>query len=211
MLAWNQGLFLWLNASGHPDRAVVMIAAFSAQALVYFALAIVAGLWVWGRPSQRGALLAVVIAAALALGVNQLLGLLWYEPRPFMAGVGHTLLAHVPENSFPSDHATLVWALSAGLIVSGASVPAGIVVGAMGAMIAWARIYLGVHFPIDMAASAAVAVVAGALAAASQRFVDHWLLPIVQDVYERALEGLGLPVALFPRRKALHRPRRQGQ
>ena len=200
MLAWNQWLFLWLNASGHPDRLVVLIAEFSAQALVYAAIAVVTGLWIWGRPSRRGALLATVIAAALVLGVNQLLGLLWFEPRPFMVGLGHTLLAHIPENSFPSDHATLVWALGAGLIATGASVPAGFVVGAIGLMIAWARIYLGLHFPIDMVASAVVAAFGAVLARVLQRLIERTLLPIIEDIYERMLGILNLSIVVFPRR-----------
>lgn len=200
MLALNHRLFLALNASGHPERFVVWAADFAAQYLIYGVLAIVVGLWIWGRPSRRGALLAVVVAAALALGVNQLLGLMWYEPRPFMIGLGHSLLAHVPENSFPSDHATLVWALGAGLVATGASLTAGIVVGAAGLMIAWARVYLGLHFPIDMATSAIIAVPAGFAAWALQRPVDRILLPVVEGTYERALGILKLPAGLLPRR-----------
>jgi undecaprenyl-diphosphatase len=200
MLAWNRWLFLSLNASDRPDPLAVLTADFAAQALVFVALVVAAGLWIWGSPSRRGAVLAVAIAAAIALGVNQLLGLLWFEPRPFMIDLGHTLLAHVPENSFPSDHATLVWALGAGLIATGASVPGGAVVTAIGLAIAWARIYLGLHFPIDMATSGLVAACGGALARASQPPVERMLLPVTEAIYERALRLLGLPAAVFPRR-----------
>jgi undecaprenyl-diphosphatase len=200
MLAWNRWLFLTVNASGHPDPLAVLTADFAAQALVFVALAVAAGFWIWGNPSRRGALLAVAIAAAVALGVNQLLGLFWFEPRPFMIGLGHTLLAHVPENSFPSDHATLVWTLGAGLIMTGATAPGGIVVTAIGLTIAWARIYLGLHFPIDMATSALVAACGGAFARVLQSPTERWLLPVAEAIYERALRMLGLPAAVFPRR-----------
>jgi len=200
MLAWNRWLFLSLNASAHPDRAVVLTADFAAQALVFVALVVAAGFWIWGNPARRGALLAVAIAAAVALGVNQLLGLFWFEPRPFMIGLGHTLLAHVPENSFPSDHATLVWTLGAGLIATGATAPGGIVVTAIGLTIAWARIYLGVHFPIDMATSALVAACGGAFARVLQSPTERRLLPVAEAIYERVLRMLGLPAAVFPRR-----------
>jgi undecaprenyl-diphosphatase len=200
MLAWNRWLFLSLNASGHPDPVIVLTADLAAQALVFVALAVTAGFWIWGNPSRRGALLAVAVAAALALGINQVLGLFWFEPRPFMIGLGHTLLAHVPENSFPSDHATLVWALGAGLIATGASMSGGAIITSIGLMIAWARVYLGLHFPIDMATSALVAACGGVFARALRAPVERMLLPVIETVYERALQLVGVPDALFPRR-----------
>jgi len=106
---------------------------------------------------------------------------------------------------------SLVWALGAGLIATGASAPAGFVVAAIGLAVAWARIYLGLHYPIDMAASAAVAAFGAVIACALRQFVERTLLPIIEGIYERALRILGLSAALFPRRDGLHRDRRQGQ
>jgi len=59
-----------------------------------------------GGRDARDTLLATAIGVCLALGINQLLGLLWYEPRPFIIGLGYTLAVHAVENSFSSDHAT---------------------------------------------------------------------------------------------------------
>lgn len=54
-------------------------------------------------------------------GINLLLGLVWFEPRPFMVGIGHTWLDHLADNGFPSDHATLAWSLGLRLALTGAS------------------------------------------------------------------------------------------
>jgi hypothetical protein len=51
--------------------------------------------------------LHAVAGVSAAVGINQLLGTLWYEPRPFATGLGRTLIQHAPDNSFPSDHVAL--------------------------------------------------------------------------------------------------------
>ncbi len=195
----SEHLFLAINASAHPDPVKATIAEVAAAWLIYAAAVLVAALWVWGRPSARGALLATVVAVSIALGVNQLLGLLWFEPRPFMIGLGHTLVFHVRDNSFPSDHATFLWSLGFGLIVTGAARGWGVLVCLCGLLIAWARVYLGLHFPIDMATSFLVAIAAGALARAALPASEHWLVPVLDHTYEATLRTLHLPPALFPR------------
>ncbi len=155
--------------------------------------------WVWGRPDRRGPLLAVAGGVLIGLGINWGLGLLWFEPRPFMVGLGHTLLAHSPDNSFPSDHATFIWALGAGLIATGAARRTGVVVCLYGVSVAWARVFLGVHFPIDMLASAGVGAVSGGIAVAIRPVVVIRVLPAADRLYEGAVAILHLPPVLIPR------------
>ncbi len=199
LVTLNQYLFLAINASAHPDTVTVGVADVTASWLVYAVVLLAPALWVWGRQSARGALLATVVGVSLALGLNQLLGLLWYEPRPFMIGLGHTLAFHVVENSFPSDHATFLWSFGFGLIVTGATRSWGVLVCLCGLLVAWARIYLGLHFPIDMATSFFVAITGGALAQVALPPSQRWLLPVIDHTYEATLRTLHLPPVLFPR------------
>lgn len=200
MLELNQALFLLLNAPAHPSVWMVGAAAVLANSPVAVAPVLVAALWVWGAPSGRGALIAVAGAVIAAQGVNMALGLLWFEPRPFMVSVGHTLVAHVADNGFPSDHATLVWTLGAGLAVTGAAPRWGTAVCLYGAAVAWSRIWLGVHFPIDMLASASVGVLMGGCSRAVTPVVDWSVLPLVNRAYERTITALHLPARFVPRR-----------
>lgn len=196
---WNQHLFLMLNASADPAGWLVAFACVAANSPDVLVPAVLVGLWIWGPPAQRGALLAVAGGVLVGLGINQGLGALWFEPRPFMAGIGHTWLAHAPDNSFPSDHATFVWSLGAGLIFTGAARRWGTAVCAYGVLVAWSRVYVGVHFPIDMVAAVPVAVVGGGVACLIRPVVTVWVLPVAGRVYEAALPVLHLPPGLFPR------------
>jgi undecaprenyl-diphosphatase len=67
------------------------------------------------------------------------------------------MLAHGPENSFPSDHTTFILTVGFALITTHAAPTWGKLVSISGALVARARIYLGLHFPVDMLASALIA------------------------------------------------------
>src|ERR671927_1677237 len=80
-------------------------------------------------------------------------------PRPFLIGLGHTLIDHRPSSSFPSNHATIFLTYAATLALYGLGRLAATVTG-LALLVAWSRIYLGVHFPFDMLGAAAVSAVA---------------------------------------------------
>ena len=159
MEALNQAVFLYLNAPAHLGPTVLLATSFLAEGLIWL---IPAGLllgWLRGSYATRKAVIEATVAAVLALLFAQLIGMVWVHPRPFMIGMGHTHLVHVADASFPSDHLTLWWTVSFSLITHSGLRAAGALLGLLGIVVAWARIYLGVHVPLDMAGAAGVALV----------------------------------------------------
>lgn len=203
MAGWNQQLFLLINASANPNAWVVELARMIANSPILLGPVLLIALWVWGQPFKRAGLLSVTGGTLVGLGINQVLGFIYFEPRPFMIEFGHTLLVHPPDNSFPSDHATFVWSLGLGLLSTKAARRWGTAVCVYGIAVAWARVYLGVHFPIDMIASGLVAVVAAGFAPISQPLVTSWVLPLADGIYETSLRLLRLPPALVPRQPVI--------
>jgi undecaprenyl-diphosphatase len=196
----NTNLFLLLNAPAAADASTVLVAICAAQGLVYLGAALAAGLWIWGTPAKRGTLLSTGVGLLAASAISLLITLLWYHPRPFVVGIGRSLMAHSPETSFPSDHATFLWTLGLAFAVTGAWRAWGWLLIAMGVATAWARICLGVHFPLDMAGSFAVAAVSAAIVGAIHPLVERRLLPPLDRFYESVLGTLRLPLRVFPRR-----------
>lgn len=198
-MQWNLGLFMLLNASVQPSAGILWAAELAANAPLLLAPALLAGLWTWGAPQRRPALLAVATSLPAGQGLNWLLGQAWYEPRPFMAGTGHSWIEHVADNGFPSDHATLAWGLGCGLMLTGASWRWGIFACAVAILTGWARVFLGVHFPVDVLAAAPVGLAAGLIARLLLPVAAHAARP-VEHVYEGVLRYLPgwLPL---PRRK----------
>lgn len=157
MEAFNESLFSLINAPAHPGAFELAIAMFFAK---YAVLAIPAGFviaWLRGGEATRKALLLATFAVVTGLLTSHLIGAIWPHPRPFAIGLGYTHLEHAADASFPSDHLTLVWAVAFSLLLDSRTRLAGIALAILGLPVAAARIYLGVHFPLDMAGAAAVA------------------------------------------------------
>ena len=196
--AWNQASFLLMTAGLTPDAIALGLAKALAQgAVTLVGLVLILG-WVRGGRPVRFALLDAtasgLLGLSLAVGITQI----YDHPRPFAIGLGQLWIPHAADASFPSDHGTLLFALAASLLISGHRLwAAGFL--ALGLGVAWARIYLGVHFPLDMIGAAAVAVCAAALVRACAPVLRGRIYPVLGQIYEVALVVLHLPARWFPR------------
>lgn len=160
----NHALFLWFNAPEHPSTLLLAIATFFAEYAIW-ALPVIIGFgWLRGNEHTRKILLEATASGLAGLLINQIIGLVWQHPRPFMIDLGHTLIPHAADSSFPSDHLTLLWAVAFSFLMHRSPRLAGMTLALLGLPVAWARIYLGVHFPLDMVGAALVAVLSAWLA-----------------------------------------------
>lgn len=157
---WNRQTFLAWNADLSTPGWKLATAAVTADYLIFLIPLALIAMWCWGGRVQRESALKICLVALVALGINQLVALGFPHPRPAQVGIGHTFIRHAADSSFPSDHATVFAAMSLTLLFASAKSMAGWGFLILGAAVAWARIYLGVHFPIDMLGAVAVVIVA---------------------------------------------------
>lgn len=156
----NLALFLAVNAGSASDGLMPSVARLAAEWPVAISIPVVAVPVLRSKPAQRFDLFRVVAAVLLAMAAAYGIRHFWPQPRPFMIGLGHTLAAHDATPSFPSFHATFLLALGLALVLmSGFRAPGRIILG-LGLVTAWARVYIGVHFPFDMIGALAVAGIA---------------------------------------------------
>ena len=145
-------------------------------------------------------LILTAVAAVIALGLNILLAHLIFEPRPFVSHPKfvHTLIAHAADASFPSDHSAAAFAIATVLLASARVVAqrgvarwlvaAIALIGVLSAVaIAFARVYVGVHYPGDVIVGALCGIVGALIALALTPLLTPLLAPII-----RALGQVGL-------------------
>ena len=176
----NEALFLLINAPASPNAVLLAIAKVLADQAIWLApVALIIG-WFRGSERTRKLMLEATASGLAGLLINQVIGLFWQHPRPFMVGLGNTFIPHAADSSFPSDHLTLLWSIAFSFLMHQRPRFSGVVLALLGLPVAWARIYLGVHFPLDMAGAALVAVSSAYLCFREERwFLDtayRWTL-----------------------------------
>jgi undecaprenyl-diphosphatase len=188
----NHSLFLALNAGAEPSSIVVYFAIAAAKALILLVPLHLTLIWIGGERPVRFVALAALLALVIALLVNGIVGLVADSPRPFVIGLGHTLIEHRPNSSFPSNHATVFFTYAAALRIFGRRTLA-LVFAGIGLVVAWSRIYLGIHYPGDMLGAAVVSLAAAVLSASIMMRLGPALLTRCEAIYDgvtRRLPGL---------------------
>ena len=106
-------------------------------------------------PRRSGAVLATA-AAGLALLANQPIARAVARVRPYSAHPAHAhlLIARSHDPSFPSDHATGAFALAIGIWLYDRTF--GTILLVLAAVLSFARVYVGTHYPGDVVAGALI-------------------------------------------------------
>jgi undecaprenyl-diphosphatase len=157
--------------------------------IVLFAILLLAGWWRARRAGDSRSMAGVLWAGAgclVALGLNQILGSLVGRDRPYaaMADV-HVLIARTSDFSFPSDHAVAVGAVAAGLWLADRRL--GWVAAVLAVLLAASRVYVGAHYPGDVAAGL---VVGAAIVVGGSLLVVPLLRALVDALGRSALRPL---------------------
>lgn len=171
---WNIAVYLHLHATTDSPHWLIMLAAWLAEAPLLAALGLAA--WQLFRRRDGRAAIQMAIAFAMALLIEAVISAVAFHPRPFAAGFGPAWVRHAANNSMPSTHVTLACIMALAFILR-RQLRVGVVLLGLGAMLAWARIYVGIHWPADMvgaviSAGFSVAIAAG-LVRLGMRFLSR--------------------------------------
>jgi undecaprenyl-diphosphatase len=108
-------------------------------------------------PQKRKLMIFGAISLALTFIVAKILNQFINNPRPFVVGNFVPLIPHAPDNGFPSDHMLLVSAIPAIIIYY--SRKYAVLLWIIAIIVGLSRIYVGVHHPLDIEASTAIAII----------------------------------------------------
>jgi membrane-associated phospholipid phosphatase len=169
--------------------------AYASYGVVLFAALLLVGWWL-ARSRGPRAMAAALWAAGgmlLAVAVNQPVVGSVHEARPYTVHPGILVLAHRSTDfSFPSDHAVMAGAVTAGLWL--VSRRLGVVAAVAALVMGFARVYIAAHYPHDvfagLALGAAVVLVGWLLVSRPLTRLVEWLAgtpvrPLLVDDWRR--------------------------
>lgn len=190
--SFNQSLFLLINADPATPAWRIHAAMLVANKLILLVPGVMGAVWLWGKEAERSLMLKALASVAVALAASYLCGALWPHPRPFAIGLGHAFFTHKATSSFPSNHTIIIATFAFALILDRRRAGWGALALAGAVLVGMSRVYLGVHFPLDIAGGLLMAPLAAAVTIPVWRRAGAPLTAVTQDLYRKVL---ALPIA----------------
>ena len=155
-------LLLWLKEFfSHPvlDNIMIFISAMGNKGFIWIAIGLALLLYgFWKKQKQNGGLLVLLSLLANFLACNVVLKPLIDRTRPYYVLDYIPVIPPVGDPSFPSGHTSASFAAATAIYALNRKW--GIVAYVFAAIMGFSRLYLGVHFPTDVAAGALLGIVA---------------------------------------------------
>lgn len=111
----NNSLFYFINATPDSAQWIISLAIFIAKDVINIVPLLAVVLWLWGPRdrvcAQRQLIVKIGIALIISLAVSWTMGHLFPHDRPFVDHIGYNFLHHAADDSFPSDHGTVIFTL----------------------------------------------------------------------------------------------------
>lgn len=159
----NRRIFLFINDFAGKSFLFDWFAFIGAEYLPFVFIVLLIYLWFSNKENSRNNALYATYASLLGLLINFFISLFCLHPRPFMDNIGITLIHHVPETSFPSDHTTFMLSISITLLFLKETKNIGIIFTLLGLLGGGLRVLCGVHYPFDICGSLIVSITSGVI------------------------------------------------
>jgi membrane-associated phospholipid phosphatase len=168
--ALNLALFQWISAGTQPVPWVLVVAKALALWGSWLGVGILA-VAMWLHRADRAYLCAVAVLAGATSLASHAIALALNTPRPFVLGLAPAYIEHAGRGSLPSTHAAVMFMVALAFLLRPGLRRLGVPLLLLATATGWARIYVNVHFPIDIAAGLLLAAAVVSVLAAAQWFL----------------------------------------
>jgi undecaprenyl-diphosphatase len=143
----NETLFLYINSFAGNNHILDLFFIISAKAMPYIFIGI--EVWLYFVAKRKTEAIFAFYSVVLAIIISKTIGVFYYHNRPFVDGLGATLISHKADSSFPSDHTTFLFAIAFSYLFFKLKKLAviSLILAFLGGI---ARVYVGVHYPFDI-------------------------------------------------------------
>ena len=185
----NQNLFLYINSSNESSAFLHQFGIFIAQDLLHIFFILFALLWLWGDNITKKYIAKVIIFTMIGGCISQLISHFFHMPRPFVLGIGHNILPHAPTGSFPSNHMFIFSSIAFSYLFSPYK-QYGITLLFIALLVGWSRVFVGVHFPLDILGGFIIAFLVNYLGLGVWNKYQDKLMIIILKIYHALFKPL---------------------
>ncbi|MGE6343555.1 undecaprenyl-diphosphatase [Bacillus mycoides] len=159
--------FRYINEHVKENIYIDYLMIFFAEYAQYMFILLFMILWLNKKYKNRACVIQAIIACCFAFVLNRIIGLFFYRERPFVSHLNiNQLVEHTANASFPSDHATSAFAIAITVFLYKKRLGKAFLLLAF--LIAFSRVWVGVHYPLD--------VLMGAVLGLVWAFITHYIV-----------------------------------
>ncbi|MBQ4869400.1 undecaprenyl-diphosphatase [Priestia megaterium] len=176
----NYELFKIIHGMAGHNKLLDGFMIFCTNSAIYiFGIALLL-MWIFGNEYYKKSAFYAGVTGLVALCINFLITLVYYEPRPFVTHHVHLLISHAADASFPSDHTTGAFAIAMLIWLRNRKIGGIMILFAL--LTGFSRIWVGHHYPFDVLGSVIVATVIAILIKKITKLVDP-LANLIISIY----------------------------
>lgn len=121
---------------------------FGARFIIFITLLLIFILAIKGTTKEKKALILVLVSIPIIILLIKIIHIFFYEPRPFITYNFTPLFSFNPDASFPSRHASIMAGIAFSYLYYKSKW--GIPLLLLASWVSISRVYVGVHYPIDI-------------------------------------------------------------
>ncbi|MCU5376189.1 undecaprenyl-diphosphatase [Bacillus cereus] len=179
----NYTVFQWFNNFAGSSKLLDTLMIAITNSAVYVAILFMFILWFNNGKKvnaikKQYTVLYTTLSVIIALLVNVVIHAVYYHPRPFVSHDVHQLVPHAADSSFVSDHSVLVFSIAFVFLLRGEKLKYIALIWAV--LVGVSRMYVGVHYPLDILGAAFLTFITSGLVVQSTRMCE----PIARFVFK---------------------------
>tara|TARA_B110000014_G_C19828155_1_gene429498 strand:- start:57 stop:623 length:567 start_codon:yes stop_codon:yes gene_type:complete len=158
MEEFNQAAFLLINQYAGKNSLLDTALIGFAEVMPYIFILTIIYLWFSGDIERKNSSFNSGLSVLLGMLTSYIISLFYYHSRPFVENLGTQLVEHAPDSSFPSDHTTFIFSISVMLLFNKSTRVIGSILCSLSFISGLSRVFVGVHFPLDILGAIFVAI-----------------------------------------------------
>ncbi|HFK1449788.1 undecaprenyl-diphosphatase [Bacillus cereus group sp. TH230-1LC] len=179
----NYTVFQWFNNFAGSSKLLDSLMIAITNSAAYVAILFMLILWFNNGKKvnaikKQYTVLYTTLSVIIALLVNVVIHAVYYHPRPFVSHDVHQLVPHAADSSFVSDHSVLVFSIAFVFLLRGEKLKYVALIWAV--LVGVSRMYVGVHYPLDILGAAFLTFITSGLVVQSTRTFE----PIAKFVFK---------------------------